>query len=270
MLIEPNHPQLSVSRQCELLALPRSSYYYKPGQESEENLWLMRWLDQRYTERPCLGTRKLIRELARLGMTVNRKRIRRLRGLMGLETLYPKPRRLSQPGQDHKIYPYLLRHLDIVRPNQVWASDITYIALPRGFMYLVAILDWYSRFVLSWELSNTLETEFCLCALERALERSRPEIFNSDQGSQFTSLAFTGRLEDSSIRISMDGRGRVFDNIFVERLWRSLKYEDLYLKDYQTVPSLYRGLQSYLFYYNYERLHQSLAYRTPYEVYCEQ
>ncbi len=230
------------------------------------NETLMRLIDEQYTKMPFYGVAKMTEWLVRQGYKVNRKRIRRLMRLMGLEAVYPKPW-LSKPAKGHKLYPYLLRDLVIDRPDQVWSTDITYIRLMRGFVYLVAIMDWFSRYVLSWGVSTTLETEFCLTALEKALKHSKPEIFNSDQGSQFTSTEFTGRLESSGVRISMDGRGRVFDNIFVERLWRTVKYEDVYIKGYETVSAVKAGLADYFRLYNTERLHESLGYRTPMEVY---
>lgn len=200
------------------------------------------------------------------GYGVNPKRVRRLMRLMALEAIYPKPR-LSQAAAEHRVYPYLLRGVAVERVNQVWSRDITYVGLPRGFVYLVAILDWYSRYVISWEISNSLEVSFCLETLDRALERAKPEIFNTDQGAQFTSLEFTNRLESAGVRISMDGRGRVFDNIFIERLWRTVKYEDIYLKQYEGVEELISGLGEYFSFYNKERMHQSLGYRTPEAVY---
>ena len=265
-LIDPQDADLSVVRQCELLGLARSSYYYRPGEESEENLALMRLIDRQYMETPFYGSRRITDWLCREGWEVNRKRIQRLMRLMGLEALYPKPQ-TSQKNEEHRIYPDLLRGVLIDRPNQVGSSDITDVPLARGFLYLVAIIDWHSRYVLAWELSNTLDTAFCLEALDKALRRAKPEIFNSDQGCQFTSAAFTGRLEAEGIRISMDGTGRALDNIFVERLWRSVKYEDLYLKDYPEGWQLWKGMAAYFPFYNERRPHQSLGRRTPAEVY---
>jgi len=247
------------------VGLARSSWYYEPAQESEFNLGLMRLIDEQYLETPFYGRRKMTAWLRRQGYQVNPKRIGRLMKLMGLEAIYPKPK-TSQKAPDHKIYPYLLKNYLIERPNQVWSADITYIPMPHGYMYLVAIMDWYSRYVLAWALSNTLERFFCLEALTEALRQGQPEIFNSDQGSQFTSLDFTGLLEAAHVRISMDGRGRAFDNIFNERLWRTVKYEHVYLYRHETVPDLYAGLTAYFNFYNHERLHQSLAYCTPAEV----
>ena len=266
--MEWDHEGLSIRRQCELLGLNRSTLYYPGLGESEENLRLMRLIDEQYLRYPFYGSRRMTMCLQSLGEEVNRKRVQRLMRTMGLEAIYPKPR-LSAGGKEHKIYPYLLRNVRVTRPNQVWATDITYIGLSQGFMYLVAILDWYSRYVLSWRLSNSLEETFCIEALEEALAWQCPEIFNSDQGVQFTSRAFTSRLEERGVAISMDGRGRVFDNIFIERLWRTVKYEDIYLHDYASVPELRRGLTRYFEFYGHERPHQSLDNRTPWEVYQE-
>lgn len=252
---------LSIACQCRLLDLPRSTCYYEPAGESWENLSLMRAIDEQYLQTPFYGSRKMA---ACLG--VNRKRIQRLMRLMGIEAIYRKPRTTrASPG--HKIYPYLLRNMPITRPDQVWSSDITYVPMCHGFLYLVAVMDWYSRFVLSWRLSNTLDGEFCLEALNEALSRGRPEIFNSDQGSQFTATSFTSRLESCGIAISMDGRGRAIDNVFIERLWRSVKYEEVYLKDYSTAWEAEDSLASYFQFYCQNRIHQSLDYRTPAEVY---
>ena len=265
-MIEAEHPVLSVRRQCELLGLVRSGLYYEPQGESPENLALMRLLDEAYTAWPFYGVRKMTAHLVREGQTVNVKRVRRLMRWMGLEAIYPR-KRLSVPGEGHKRYPYLLRGVEIVRPDQVWSADITYIRLRRGFLYLAAILDWYSRHVLSWTLSSSLDAAFCVWALEEALSRGRPEIFNTDQGVQFTSEGFTGILESRGIAISMDGRGRVFDNIFSERLWRTVKYEEVYLKDYADPREAREGLRAYFRFYNEQRPHQALDYRTPAEVY---
>lgn len=243
--------------QCQVIGLPRSSWYYTPATETQENLELMRSIDRQYLSTPFYGSRKLAKVLS-----VNRKRVQRLMRVMGLEAIYPK-RRTTRPAKGHKIYPYLLRNLAVTRPNQVWASDITYVPLRHGFLYLVAVMDWYSRYVLSWRLSNTLEGTFCLEALEEALGHARPEIFNTDQGSQFTASSFTGRLEAAGVAISMDGRGRALDNVFVERLWRSVKYEEVYLKDYEDGWQAEASLSSYFRFYCDERLHQSLGYRTP-------
>jgi putative transposase len=265
-LIEEDQPRLSVRRQCQLLGLSRATLYYEPAPESAANLALMRLIDQQYTDCPFYGSRKMTVWLQGLGHLVNRKRVQRLMGLMGLEAIYPKPR-LSVAGPGHRIYPYLLRGVSITRPDQVWSSDITYVPLPTGFMYLAAVIDWYSRYVIAWRLSNTLEGSFCLEMLNEALRRGQPEVFNTDQGAQFTAAAFTGRLLSAGVAVSMDGRGRCLDNVFVERLWRSVKYEDIYLKGYETVPQLESGLLRYFPFYNDERVHQSLEYRTPGEVY---
>ena len=265
-LVDRDHPEISVRRQCALLGVNRSGLYYELVGESEENLLLMRLLDEQYTRTPFYGSRKMTEWLASQGHAVNRKRVSRLMELVGLEAVYPKPK-LSQPGEGHRIYPYLLRGTTVERVNQVWSTDITYIRMAQGFLYLVAIMDWFSRFVLSWSLSLTMEVGFCIEALKRALGRGRPEIFNSDQGSQFTSEKFTGELAGRQIAISMDGRGRCMDNIFVERLWRSLKYEEVYLKDYTSVREARSGIARYFQFYNHERLHQSLDYQTPATIY---
>jgi putative transposase len=265
-LINPHHERLSIRRQCELLGLARSSWYYDPARESEWHLRLMRLIDEQYTRTPFYGSRRMVVALSEQCYPVNRKRVQRLMRLMGLEGLAPGPR-TSRPQPQHKIYPYLLRDVHIVRPNQVWGSDITYIPMRSGFLFLTAILDWYSRYVVAWALSNTQDTDFCLEALEQALSEARPEIFNTDQGSQYTSTELTERLKAHEIRISMDGRGRVFDNIFTERLWRTIKYELIYLNDYDTGVALYRGLNEYMSFYNEHRPHQRLGYRTPAEVY---
>jgi putative transposase len=264
--IEPEHPRLSVRRQCELPGVNRSGLYYESAVETPANLRLMRMIDEQYLKTPFYGSRRMAAWLAREGEEVNRKRVRRLMALMGLEAIHPGPRTTVR-DPDHKIYPYLLRGLAIERRDQVWSTDVTYIPLDRGFMFLTAVIDWYSRFVLSWRLSNTLDGRSCLEALDAALEGGSPEIFNTDQGVQFTARAFTGRLEESGIAVSMDGRGRALDNVFVERLWRSLKYEDVYLKAYPSVRELEAGLEGWFTFYNHERPHQSLTYRTPAEVY---
>ncbi len=266
--MEPGHGRLSVRRQCELLGLNRSGLYCQAGGESAENLKLMRMLDEQYLRTPFYGSRRMAVWLHGQGHDVNRKRVQRLMRLMGLEAIYPRPR-TSVKAEGHKIYPYLLGGLPIVRPNQVWSTDITYIPMRQGFMYLVAIMDWFSRYVVSWRLSNTLEGEFCNIALEEAFKIGKPEIFNSDQGVQFTSKNFTGRIEAAGVAVSMDGRGRVWDNIFIERLWRSVKYEEVYLKAPETVPELEAGLGWYFPFYNEERPHQSLEYRTPMAVHFD-
>jgi putative transposase len=249
-------------RQCALLGLAHSTWYHRPAGESVENLALMRSIDEQYLRTPFYGSRKLAEVLG-----VNRKRIQRLMRLMGIEAIYPK-RRTTWPGAGHKIYPYLLRNVEVTRPDQVWASDITYVPLRHGFLYLVAVMDWYSRYVLSWRLSNTLTGSFCIEALDEALSHAKPEIFNSDQGSQFTAAAFTSRLESQGIVVSMDGRGRAIDNVFIERLWRSVKYEEVYLRDYTDGWQAEESLAAYFRFYNHERIHQALGYSTPWEVYC--
>jgi putative transposase len=257
---------LSVRRQCELLGLSRASFYLVPAGESAQNLALMRLIDERYTACPFYGSRRVTAWLVSRGHLVNRKRVQRLLRLMGLEAIYPKPK-LSGAGRGHKVYPYLLRGVAIERVGQVWSADITYLPLPGGFLYLAATIDWFSRYVVAWRLSNTLDGAFCRDMLEEALGRGKPEVFNTDQGAQFTAEAFTSRLERAGVAVSMDGRGRCLDNVFVERLWRTVKYEDVYLRCYETVPELERGLRAYFAFYNGERLHQSLDYRTPAEVY---
>lgn len=253
-------------RQCELLGVSRSSVYYAPVPASGEDLTLMALIDRQYLETPFYGTRRMAVALGRMGHPVNRKRVQRLMRAMGLEAIHPHPK-TSTKAIGHKVYPYLLRGLAITRSNHVWATDITYIPMARGFLYLVAILDWASRYVLAWRLSNTLDTAFCLDALDLALSRGRPEIFNSDQGAQFTSKGFTDKLLGAGVQISMDGKGRCLDNVFVERLWRSLKYEEVYLKAYSTVREAQTGIASYLRFFNEDRPHQALDYRTPKEVF---
>lgn len=264
--VEKALAMMSVVRQCGLLELSRSTFYYRPVGEDAYNLGLMRLIDEQFTRRPFYGVPRMTACLRAMGFGVNPKRVRRLMRVMGLEAIYPKPR-LSANGPDHKVYPYLLKGVTVDRPDQAWAGDISYVRLAHGFVYLVAILDWSSRYVLSWELSTTLDTGFCLEALRRALRISKPEIFNTDQGPQFTSVDFTRLLEDAGIKVSMDGRGRVYDNIFVERLWRSVKYEEVYLHDYRTVPEARTHLAAYFQFYNDERPHEALGYRTPHEVY---
>jgi len=265
-LIEPSHPGLSVVQQCRLVDLHRSSYYFQAATESPENLEIMRLIDEKYTKHPFYGSRKFIPYLEEHGFSVNKKRVLRLMRLMGISPIYPKPN-LSKPAQGHRIYPYLLGGLPIVGPNQVWSTDITYIPIKGGFVYLTAVIDWFSRFVLAFELSNTLDSAFCIRALLSALGTSQPAIFNTDQGSQFTSLDFTTILKDRGIKISMDGKGRAIDNVFIERLWRSLKYELIYLKDIDSVSQLYGELSGYFKFYNFERHHQALDYRRPADLY---
>jgi putative transposase len=265
-LIEPEQPHISIARQCDLVGLPRSSFYYRPQGESAENLHLMRLLDEQYTLTPYYGVRRMTAWLRSEGHHVNHKRVARLRHTMGIEAIYPKPR-LSQVQPTQRVYPYLLRGVPITRVNQVWSTDITYIRLHGGFLYLVAVMDWLSRYVLSWAGSITMDVGFCLEALDHALEVAQPEIFNSDQGAQFTSLDFTGRLASAGIQISMDGRGRALDNVFVERLWRTVKYEEVYLKDYETPREAMQGLATFFVRYNEWRQHQALGYQTPASVY---
>jgi putative transposase len=249
------------------LGLSRSSYYYRPtGRESPENLRLMRKIDELYLKRPFFGSPRMTGWLRELGWAVNEKRVARLMRLMGLQALLPGPH-TSKPAPEHKVYPYLLRGLRIESVDQVWCADITYVPMRQGYLYLVAVMDWYSRYVLSWELSNSLEAGFCVTALEEALARSTPGIFNTDQGRQFTSEEFTGRLQAAGVQISMDGRGRVMDNLFVERLWRTVKYEEVYLWDYLDAIAARRGLERYFRFYNTQRRHQRLGRKTPAEVY---
>jgi putative transposase len=265
-LIDLEDSRFSLRRQCEILGLPRSSWYYQPVPVSEWEIHLMHLIDEQFTLTPFYGVPKMTAALKRLGEAVGERRVRRLMRQMGLYAIYPKPR-TSQPHPEHKIFPYLLREVEVTRPNQVWAADITYIRLLHGFAYLVAIMDWFSRYVLAWRLSNNMEADFCIECLEEALEHGCPDIFNTDQGSQFTSLDFTGLLLGRDIAVSMDGRGRVFDNIFVERLWRSVKYENVYIHGYQIIPEAKIGLGDYFKLYNNVRLHESLGYQTPWEVY---
>lgn len=267
-MVEPGHRKLSVVCQTDLLGISRSGFYYRPRPACPETLALMDLLDRQYLETPFYGVRRMTEVLKRAGHDVGRDRVRRLMRLMGLLAIYPKPR-TSIPDTRCPQYPYLLRNLAISRPNQVWGSDITYLRLAGGFVYLVAILDLFSRYVLSWELSNTLDTAFCLDALDDALGIGTPEIFNSDQGVQFTSEAFLGRLKERDVRISMCGRGRCFDNIFVERLWRSVKYEEVYIHEYRDIQDAAASLRRYFDFFNEKRPHQHLGYRTPSEVYGE-
>ena len=265
-LVERENSTLPISQQCRLLAVSRSSVYRRPAEVSEEDRAIMALIDRQYLARPYYGSRRMTAWLTTQGHLVNRKRVQRLMRLMGLVAVYQRPN-TSKSAPENKVYPYLLGGLSIARVNQVWCADITYIPMARGFLYLVVIMDWVSRAVLAWRLSNTLDGAFCLEALEEALQIARPEIFNTDQGSQFTSQEFTGRLESAGVAISMDGRGRALDNVFVERLWRTVKYEDVYLKDYGSGVECHAGLKSFLTFYCEERSHQSLGYRTPAEVY---
>jgi len=265
-LLDPQDGLFSIRQQCELLGLNRSSLYYQPVGESEDNLRLMRLLDEQYTRTPFYGVLKMEAYLRSLGHDVNTKRVRRLLRKMGLEAIYQKPN-TSKPNPEHKVYPYLLRGLVIDRCDQVWSTDITYVRLASGFVYLVAVIDWYSRYVLGWALSTTLDADFCIETVGSLLEHRKCEIFNTDQGSQFTSPRFTLPLLDKGIKVSMDGRGRALDNIFVERLWRTVKYEYVYLQDIQTVQEAWLGLRDFFLFYNNERFHQSLDYLTPAQIY---
>ena len=268
-MIDPANRKLSISRQCRLLKLNRSTFYYKKRPIKSMDLKLMKLIDEQYLKIPSWGSRSMRNHLRRLGYKVNRKRVQRLMRIMGLEAIYPKPK-TSRPHPGHKVYPYLLRGVTIDRPNQVWAADITYIPMSRGFMYLVAVMDWHSRKILSWRLSNTLEADFCVEAVEDAIsQHGTPEVFNTDQGAQFTSQAFTNLLKDHDIKISMDGRGRVLDNIFIERLWWTLKYQYLYLWSFDNGSQLRQGLDQWFHFYNQERSHQALDNLTPDEVYYD-
>lgn len=267
--MEPDHSRLSIVRQCKLLTVTRSSYYYQATGESTLNLELMRLIDEQHMETPWYGARQMARHLRRQGYGVGRKRISRLIRVMGLAAIYQKPS-TSKPHPQHKIYPYLLRGRTISRPNQVWCADISYIPMRRGFLYLVAIMDWASRKILSWRLSNTMDTDFCVAALKDALASyEKPEIFNTDQGSQFTSEVFTETLREADIRISMDGKGRWMDNVMIERLWRSLKYECIYLHAFESGSEVRQGLKHWINYYNTQRPHSSLDDKTPDEAYWQ-
>jgi len=265
-MVDRRHRVLSMVRQCALLGISRSSLNYRRKGTCPEDLAVMKAMDQQYLSTPFYGSRRMRVWLGRQGQTVNRKRVQRLMRAMGLRAIYRRPR-TSKPGPGHKVYPYLLGGMEITRPNQVWAADITYIPMAKGFLYLVAIMDWYSRYVLAWRLSNTLDAEFCVEVLEEALSKEKPEVFNTDQGSQFTGEGFTGLLEQHGVRISMDGKGRYADNIFVERLWRTVKYEEVYLKAYSNGREAKAGLDAYFHFYNNQRPHQALGYRTPAEVF---
>ena len=266
LLLEPNHEQLSIRNQCKLLDINRSNVYYKQRAVDKSTLLLMRLVDEIYTKHPFFGTRQMTGYLRLNGYDVGRELIRGIYGKLGLQALCPGPH-TSKPHPEHKKYPYLLRDVDIVANNQVWSSDITYLRMRKGFTYLMAIIDWYSRYVLDWELSINLEADFCVETLARLLKKGRCEIFNTDQGSQFTSKEFTGLLITNGINVSMDGKGRALDNIFVERLWRSVKYEKMYLQEWDTVREVKSGLTEYFNFYNFERPHQSLGGKTPASVY---
>jgi putative transposase len=266
-LVEPSHSELSIVRQCALLSISRSHYYEPVRGESEENLALMRVIDAQFLETPWYGSRQMTRHLRRQGHDVNRKRVRRLMRRMGLSAIYQRPK-TTVPNPDHKIWPYLLRDMAISRPDHVWCADITYIPMRKGFLYLVAVMDWATRKVLAWRLSNTMDTDFCLEALQEAMAHyGKPEIFNTDQGSQFTSSRFTGVLTEAGIRVSMDGRGRWMDNVFIERLWRSLKYECVYTNAFETGSEARAGIGHWIDYYNARRPHSALGGRTPNEAY---
>lgn len=266
-MIDSSHPELSVYRQCLIVDLPESSYYYRARPIRDEKNHLMRRIDEIFTECPYFGARRIAAVLGREGIETDYRRISRLMRVMGLEAIYCK-KKTSNPHPGHKKYPYLLRGLNICRPNLVWCADITYIRMAQGWAYLVAVMDWFSRYVLSWRLSNTLDVTFCIDAVLDALRMAKPDIFNTDQGSQFTSDLFTGHLLGKGIKISMDGKGRVFDNIFIERLWRSIKYEEVYLNEYLTMRHAHSGIGAYLSKYNTERPHQALGYMTPWEVFA--
>ena len=267
-LIDREHHQLSLVRQCTLLDISRGSVYYQPTPTRTEDLELMSLMDRQYLKTPFYGSRRMKAWLRGQGHQVNRKRVRRLMQVMGLEVIYRRPN-TSKPAPGHRVYPYLLKGVKIDRVNQAWSADITYIPMAKGFLYLIAIMDWHSRYVLSWRLSNTMDVDFCVQSLEEALNQGQPEVFTTDQGSQFTSEAFTGVLREQGIQISMDGKGRYLDNIFVERLWRSVKYEEVYLKAYQNGSEARKGIGAYLDFYNRERPHQALDYRTPGQVFDE-
>jgi putative transposase len=268
-MVKPDYPELSIQSQCQLLGISRSSYYYQPQDISDEELRLLRLLDEQYLKTPFYGSRKMTVYLRSLGYAVNRKRVIRLMHQLGLQTIYAK-KRTTIPNPDHKTYPYLLRGLDIIHSNQVWCTDITYLPMRKGHFYLVAIMDWYSRKVLSWRISNAMEVDFCLEALSEALlTYQKPEIFNSDQGSQFTANEFTKCLTEAKVKISMDGRGRCYDNIFIERLWRSIKYELIYLHEFDDGKHLKKEVKKWIEWYNTERFHQALDYQTPDAVYWQ-
>ena len=264
-ILESNE-ELSIREQCKLLGISRSSIYYQPQRIDSNSLHLMDLIDKQHTKTPFYGSRRITEYLKQKGYNVNRKRIQRLMKIMRIEAIYPKPN-ISQKDKEHTIYPYLLKGVKVTRANQVWSTDITYIRVGKGFAYLTAVMDWYSRYVLSWRISNTLENSFCIEALEEALDISQPEIFNTDQGSQYTANNFTSILSHHQIKISMDSKGRALDNVFVERLWRTVKYEKIYLEEYSNIADLYKSLEAYFYFYNNERQHQALKYKTPYLLY---
>lgn len=266
-MLDKQNKRISIKRQCELLSISRTQYYYHPKQESVANLELMCRIDKEYLKHPYYGVKRMTAQMRQeTGGLINEKRVRRLMRKMGIETIYRKPN-LSRRDKQHKVYPYLLRNVKIERANQVWSTDITYIPMKHGFMYLTAVIDWHSRYILSWGLSNSLSTESSIEALEMALKQGKPKIFNTDQGSQYTSTDFIGILERENIEISMDGRGRALDNIFIERFWRTIKYECIYLNEFKDGRELYDVIKNYINFYNNERLHQSLGYRTPSDIY---
>ncbi len=266
MFIDKQDKEVSVRKQCQLLGINRTSLYYKPVEINARDQTLMNLLDEEYTRHPFYGVRRMVEFLRRTGYEVGRDHVRTLLRKLGITAIYPR-RNTSKANPEHKIYPYLLGDLEIIRANQVWSADITYLRLEKGFVYLVGIIDWYSRYVLSWRISNTLDADFCIEALKEALSYGKPEIFNTDQGCQFTSQAFIDELIKKEISISMDAKGRVFDNIFVERLWRTVKYENVYLNGYQSIPEVKEGLTKYFNFYNTERFHQALDNKTPWEIY---
>jgi putative transposase len=268
--IEVGHPTLTIERQCQLVGIGRASFYRQPCRESPENLRVMRWLDEQYLKTPFYGIRKMTERLRQTGEVINHKRVQRLMRLMGIEGMTPK-RGLSYANKSHKIYPYLLRGVKVSRPNQVWSTDITYLRLREGWLYLTAVIDWYSRYVLSWSLSNTMDAEWCAETLQAALRfGGKPDIFNTDQGSQFTSDTFVNKLLENEIDVSMDGKGRALDNVFIERLWRTVKYEEVYAHDYASPREAEDNLRRYFAFYNDERIHQHLRYKTPKQVYFQQ
>ncbi len=268
-MVDADNKEISISRQCELLGISRSCYYYKPKGESEANILYMKLIKEQFAITPFYGARKMTAHLRSLGYHVNYKRIRRLMKLLGLRAIYPQPD-TSKPNKEHKIYPYLLRDMKISRPDQVWSLDITYIPMRKGFMYLIAIIDVYSRYIVDWELSNNLEKEFCIDTIKRSLKTSKPEITNTDQGSQFTSNDFVKTILDADVKVSMDGKGRALDNVYIERFWRSFKYEDLYLKSYEDGKELYGGIKAYVDWYNNTRPHAGIEYQIPAEKYMNE